>query len=111
MRTVAPAPANASAIAAPMPLLAPVTTARTPSSRGASPRGPASGLRARLCGVARCVRALGFAGGPLGSPGERVARLGLAVHHLLRAGLAAQGAGDRLLGGLVVPVEDLLVVR
>src|SRR3954463_6070386 len=31
-RTVAPAPPNASAIAAPMPLLAPVTTARIPSS-------------------------------------------------------------------------------
>ena len=31
--TVAPAPPNASAMAAPMPLLAPVTTARTPSSR------------------------------------------------------------------------------
>jgi hypothetical protein len=32
--TVAPAAAKASAIAAPMPLLAPVTTVRAPSMRG-----------------------------------------------------------------------------
>src|SRR4051812_15331839 len=109
MSTVAPAPANASAIAAPMPLLAPVTTARTPCSMGAPGSRTRSRVALRVCllGVARGVAR---AAGPLGSAGERVTRLRRPVDDRLRGGLVVQRAGDRLLRGLVVPVEDLLVV-
>jgi hypothetical protein len=39
-----------------------------------------------------------------------VARRRLLLDHGARSGLAAHRARDRLLGGLVVPVEDLLVI-
>src|ERR687888_1960791 len=74
-------------MARPIPLLAPVTTARMPSSR--------RGIRFRLALHAGC---------------ERVARRLRGVEDRAHAGLVAQGARDRLLGGLVVVVEDLLVV-
>src|SRR5579884_899664 len=92
MPTRAPAPANAAAIARPIPELAPVTTVRRPASEGS----PA-------CAVNDSPLALGAAG-------ERVARGWRVGEHLVDARLAAQGAGDRGLHGLIVPVVDLLVV-
>src|SRR5580700_3624544 len=88
--TLAPAAANAIAIALPIPELAPVTTVRRPAS-GSSPVCAAKSLA-------------------LGAAGERVTRVRRVREDLVDARLTAQGAGDRGLHGLVVPVVDLLVV-
>src|ERR1700684_3617635 len=92
MPTVAPAAANASAIAAPIPELAPVTTVRRPAS-GGSP----------ACCVVNAWSVLGAAGAR-GARGPRVGQ------HLVDARLAVDSAGDRQLRRLVVVVVDLLVV-
>src|SRR5580692_11630137 len=91
MPTVAPAAANASAIARPIPELAPVTTVRKPAS-GGSP----------ACAVATQS--------VLGAAGERVAGGRRVSQDLVGARLAVERAGDRQLRRLVVVVVDLLIV-
>ena len=88
-----PRAANVSAMARPMPLLAPVTTACRPASR------PAAGGWIRR------------GGSVLHAAGERMARRLGRIGDRAHARLALQRARDRLLGRLVVVVEDLLVVR
>src|SRR4051812_11053239 len=93
--TTAPSAAYVSAMARPMPLLAPVTTACRPANRP-SRAGSVDGS---------AVAALA-----LHARRERMPRRLGRTEDVAHAGLVGEGARDRLLRGLVVVVEDLLVV-
>src|SRR5436190_13238622 len=100
--TRAPAAAKATAIAFPIPELAPVTTVRRPASAGS----PVCAVKARarrrqwvlLVGPTTALA--------LGAAGERMARCGRLSEHLVHARLALDGPRDRLLHRLVVVVVD-----
>src|ERR1700684_990458 len=95
MPTRAPWPAKATAIALPIPELAPVTTLRRPASG---------------CSPACAVNGFSYETLTLGAAGERVTRGRGLGQHLVDARLAIDGGRDRLLHGRVVVVVDLLVV-
>src|SRR5574337_346050 len=110
--TVAPIPANSSAIAAPMPRLAPVTRAISPCSglfMGRAPRD--QGMRCREKGSVRRRRACGTRSGPFGACGLELGRgadracldafvdtLDQAAQHLARPALGSACSARRRQG-------------